>query len=124
MTSERPHATGIACGLSCADSVCNSGDLAHRHGFRCLIRVAWWLSDIEHCFPQENPERIRTFLVSLHCRNWFQLESQDDFDQEISGRKTVTITHVRRVGMGHPNCVPERLVCHTTTSHVSSMVRQ
>lgn len=118
----RPHTRGVVCGLICTESACNSGDLGRRYG-RFLIRVTGQ-SDIEHCFPKENPERFRTFLVSPHSRNGLKLESQDDFNQQFSGRLAMTIAHVRRVGIGHSNRVPERSVRHTTTSHVASMVRQ
>ena len=119
----RPHATGIACGLIGTDSVSDSGDLCRWHS-RYRVLVAWWLDDIEHRFPQENPERFRTFLVRPHSRNRLKLELQDDFDQEISGRKTMTITHIGRVRVSHSYRVPERFVCHPTTSHVAITVRQ
>ena len=94
----------------------------HRHGVGVLI--AWWLSDIKHRIPQELPECVPALLVSPHRRNGLKLEMQDDFDQDISSRKPVAIPDVRRVGPGNAYRVPERFVCHTTTGHRASMVRQ
>ncbi len=107
--------------LSWHENVCNSGELARWHRLYLRCRIGGF---IEHRFPEENPERFRTLLISAHSRNRLKLESQDDGNEKICGRQTVTIAHVRRVGMRHSNGIPERLVCHTTTSHVASMVRQ